>query len=540
MKGWSWIFRPFGFPDLLFPCEPPSLDIAIRPCLGLDRTVIRKRQCEARACISDGSMYHVLVQTLAHAVLEYIRKHELLRAGDRVGAAVSGGADSVAMLRVLLELRRELGIVLSLVHFNHQLRGAESDADERFVAELAGQHRLQLHCERGDVSAYAAAKHLSVEAAARELRYKFIRRLLAGKLNRVATAHTLDDQAETVLLRIVRGAGSRGLAGIYPQLSVGSSQFPGDAQASAISHPAPTASIVRPMLGCRRTALENYLREMGQDWREDKSNRDLRHARNRVRHGILPRLERNLNPAVREALAETAEIARAEEEYFEQEVAGLVQSHSDEKGLAQSFNLAELRKLPLALQRRVVRAAGEQLGLSLEFRHVEEVLGLIADHAGRRSVVLPDGWRAARTREALRFEAASSEKQADYNYCLTVPGSVAVPELGSRFEARFVQRTSAEVYNPEHLLNRELLAEELRVRNWHPRDRFWPAHSKAPKKVKELLQDRHVVAEERKHWPVVVSGEKLVWLRGFPAPAELQAKGGAGIVIREEPFELGE
>jgi len=295
------------------------------------------------------------------------------------------------------------------------------------------------------------------------------------------------------------------------------------------------------MLSCRRKQLENYLREIGQDWREDKSNRDLRHARNRVRHGILPRLERNLNPAVREALAETAEIARAEEEYFEQEVARVTQRNSDEEGLPWAFNLAELRKLPLALQRRVVRAAGERLGLRLEFRHVEEIVSIIADNAGARSAVLPNGWKAAKTRDELRFEAANSgAEEADYEYCLAVPGSVEVPELGSRFEARLVPGKSAEVYNPEHLLNGELLATELRVRNWHPGDRFWPAHSKAPKKVKELLQERHVAGEERKHWPVVVSGEKLVWLRGFPAPAGMKSKDGAGVRIREEPFELGE
>ena len=254
-------------------------------------------------------MYYVAVQKLGQAVLEYIRKHELLKAGDRVGVAVSGGADSVALLRLLLELRKEIGIVLSVVHFNHKLRGAESDEDEQFVAQLAQRHKLELHCESGDVAAYAAEKHLSLETAAREMRYQYFRRLLLeGRLNRIATGHTLDDQAETVLLKMVRGAGSRGLAGIYPRLSVRGSQFS-------------DASIVRPLLGTRRKELEPYLLGLGQSWREDRSNRDLRHMRNRVRHGILPRLERYLNPAVREALAETAEIARAEEEYWETEVA---------------------------------------------------------------------------------------------------------------------------------------------------------------------------------------------------------------------------
>ena len=136
-------------------------------------------------------------------------------------------------------------------------------------------------------------------------------------MNRIATGHTLDDQAETVLLRIVRGAGTRGLAGIYPQLSYS----PPEVIKTQLSVPGSQFSVIRPLLATRRKLLEAYLRELGQDWREDSSNRDLRHARNRVRHGILPRLERTLNPAVRETLAETADVARAEEDYWQTEVA---------------------------------------------------------------------------------------------------------------------------------------------------------------------------------------------------------------------------
>ena len=159
------------------------------------------------------------MQTLAQKVFSHIRQQDLLKPGDRVGAAVSGGADSVALLRLFLELRKELGVVLSVVHFNHKLRGAEADRDENFVAELARQHKLEFHCGCGDVAAFAAEQHIGLEAGARRLRYAYFRSLLSkGGVNRIATAHTLDDQAETVLLRLARGAGTRGLAGIYPRL----------------------------------------------------------------------------------------------------------------------------------------------------------------------------------------------------------------------------------------------------------------------------------------------------------------------------------
>ena len=156
---------------------------------------------------------------MAESVLEHIRQRGFLKPGDRVGVAVSGGADSVALLRLLLELRQELGVVLCVVHFNHNLRGSESDVDEQFVAKLAERYGLELHCGRGDVQAHAQTGHMGTEAAGRGLRYQYFHQLMAEyRLNRIATGHTLDDQAETVLLRLVRGAGTRGLAGIYPEL----------------------------------------------------------------------------------------------------------------------------------------------------------------------------------------------------------------------------------------------------------------------------------------------------------------------------------
>jgi tRNA(Ile)-lysidine synthase len=456
------------------------------------------------------------VEPLRQTVLEYIRKHELLKAGDRVGVAVSGGADSVALLRLFLELREGIGFVLSVVHFNHKLRGVESEEDERFVTALAQQHKLELRRESGEVAAHAEERHLSLETAAREMRYAYFRQLLLdGQLNRIATGHTLDDQAETVLLKIVRGAGGGGLAGVYPQLTVRGSQFP--------------AAIVRPLLGTRRRALETYLLGLGQSWREDASNRDLRHRRNRVRHGILPRLERYLNPAVREALAETAEIARVEEEYWGKEVTRVLPRVWRAGGV---LNLAVLVDLPLALQRRVVRAAAESLGLRLDFHHVEEILALSSNRAG--STVLPDGFVVSRKTGDLWFESKDeTPRAADYEYRLSVPGSVAVPETESRFEAVLVSGNAAEGYNPEDLMARSRLAAELKVRNWRAGDRFWPAHTKVPKKIKELLQERHVTGRERKLWPVVVSGTEVVWVRGFLASARLQRRSEPAVLIRE-------
>jgi tRNA(Ile)-lysidine synthase len=463
-------------------------------------------------------MYYVPVRTLPQSVLDYIRRQGLVHAGDRVGVAVSGGADSVALLRILLELRHELGVVLSVVHFNHQLRGAEADADEQFVTQLAHRHELELHLGSRDVAAHARTHRLSTEAAARQLRYRYFRQLLEEKkLNRMATGHTLDDQAETVLLRLIRGAGTRGLAGIYPQLSFGNE-----------------GSIIRPLLETRRKLLENYLGEIGQDWREDSSNRDLRHARNRVRHGIVPRLERTLNPAVREILGETADIARAEEGYWQKEVARVWPDVWQPE--RRTLMPVALAALPLALRRRVVRAAAESLGVKLEFRHLEEILDL--DRAGPRSAMLPEGWLLSATPSGLKFDPpGSAAAKSDYAYKLAVPGAIHVPEAGTRFDATLVPVSAASGYNPDHMLDPASLQPELTVRNWRAGDRYWPAHSKSPKKIKELLQERKLAGAERKLWPVVVSGQEIVWVRGFPTPERLRPKDGArqALLIRELP-----
>ena len=318
------------------------------------------------------------MRKLAQSVLLYTRKHDLLRAGDRVAVAVSGGADSVALLRLMLETRDDVGLVVSVVHLNHQLRGAESDLDEAFVRELADAHRLELISRRCDVNEQAAENNMSIEAAARRLRYKFFHEILGqDACSKIATAHTLDDQAETVLLKLARGAGTRGIAGIWPKVAVSH-------QPSAVSDDAPkvddrrptTGTIIRPLLSTRRSVLREYLVALGQTWREDSSNRDLRHTRNRIRHGILPRLERHVNPNVLETLAGAAEIARAEEEYWAREIERWLPQAWMPDARGGSVDRKLLERFPLAVRRRLLRAAAESFGLDLRFEHVERILGL--------------------------------------------------------------------------------------------------------------------------------------------------------------------
>jgi tRNA(Ile)-lysidine synthetase-like protein len=430
-------------------------------------------------------------------------------------------------------------------------------------------------------------------------------------LDLIVTGHTLDDQAETVLMRMIRGAGVRGLGGIYPRILVEDE----DGEVSG--------EIVRPLLAVRHRELGQYLTDIGQRWREDSTNTDEKFTRNRVRKLVVPLLEQEFNPAVAESLAELAEIARGEEDYWENEVAGwmgtTVQWSEPEwaRDVAGSNELVQIGGLervssgassgevpssdsaaipisrakdaremghpvgeaagedlrariegapwlvmnavvsrmwflgePVAVQRRLVKAIGENAGIPLEFKHVEEILRVAGEEgASGKAVSLPLGWNLVVEAEELRFVTPDLRKPVlprdfdhdydhdyDYDYELPVPGVVVVNEAGSSIEARTIPAGAEAAYNPDQLLDAASLPGSLRVRNWRPGDRFWPAHTKSPKKIKELLQERHVAQPERRLWPVVVSGNQgeIVWMRGFPVPAKLRATPGrAAIVILE-------
>jgi tRNA(Ile)-lysidine synthase len=524
---------------------------------------------------------------LAERLLKTIRKQGLIRAGDRVAAAVSGGADSVGLLCLLLELRAELGMVVSVAHVNHKLRGEESDGDQRFVAELARQHGLELHACAAPVdgrhsskvgSGIGPEKSSGIEAAARELRYGFFRELAReGRVAKIATAHTLDDQAETVLQRIFRGTGIRGLAGIHPRIVF-------EEQGRAFGE------VLRPLLGFRREALREFLRERGQGWREDSSNRDDAFVRNRVRHRLLPIIGEEFGGAAIEHMSELAEIARAEEEHWQgahpeiaaqftseakavispsarlkaggfktksnepsnrasnKAVTGKAKARPDSRRRsdarrAASLPATALLALSLAAQRRLVYVWLEAnvADLSISFRLIEEVLELARGMAGQR-LELTTGHSLRVTRQRGRNEVvlevgtADEGKAADYEYVLAVPGEVEVPELGAWIEARVVEAGSVPERERGRLLDLERAPKGVLIRNWRAGDRYWPAHTASARKVKELLSDRHAAGAEKKLWPVAVAeGCGLVWMRGFAVPAALRAPAGAAkaIWIRE-------
>ena len=332
-------------------------------------------------------------------------RHRLFRPGQRVAVAVSGGADSVALLRRLLEERHALGIVLSVAHVHHGIRGAAADEDEAFVASLAAAHGLPFHLHRANAPAAAATLHETLEEAARNLRYAFFRELMAaGEADAVATAHTLDDQAETVLHKLLRGAWTEGLSGIHPVL---------------VAEP---GSILRPFLENSRPTIEAWLLELQQPWREDASNQDMAHTRNRIRRQLLPLL-RTFNPQIAAQLARLATISADEEAYWQGELQRLLpalllpgrptrgggraaSTHPEEETVA--LEQLRLRELQPAVARRVVRAAARRVGARLSFEQTEQLLALVESRPGKFQ--LPGGITVERSLREIRLTRSSAPR----------------------------------------------------------------------------------------------------------------------------------
>ncbi|MGB6746348.1 MAG: tRNA lysidine(34) synthetase TilS [Terracidiphilus sp.] len=448
--------------------------------------------------------------------------------GQRLAVAVSGGADSVALLRALAERSVELGLVLHVAHLHHGLRGAEADGDLEFCRALALSLGLPFHEAKVDTEAEARAHPESgkagesLEEAARRLRYSWFRTLLsktpphAVVLDAVATAHTLDDQAETVLAKFLRGAWTEGLSGIHPKLEYAE------------------GCVLRPLLAATRAEVEAYLGAIGQAWREDSSNRHLTFTRNRIRHELLPLLE-GWNPQLRGHLTQMAALARDEEAWWQAEVARLAQQlllpgkpvrgggRAAGDGLA--VECARLAALAPALQRRLLRYAAAQLGAEPDFAATEALRRLALEgRAGQRLELAQDLW-VERTARELRL-AMGHGKGAEGTapaYSVVIPGEIVAATFGVRLR---IERSGA-----AQAIERS--GEEppvARLRNWRPGDRVRLRYSSGSRKVKEVLERLRVTGSERSLWPVLEVGGRILWMKGVELEPE------AGITVNAAPL----
>jgi len=445
--------------------------------------------------------------SLSTKVLATIREHELVGAEDRVAVAVSGGADSVALVWILRQLELDgvlPGSLAGLLHVNHQLRGIESDRDESFCRDLAARLQLPVEIARVDVGTLARQTGRSLEATGREVRYRYFREIAATLgATAIATGHTVDDQAETVLLRLLRGAGARGAGAIRVR----------------------RGRIIRPLLHVRRRDLRAYLSERGEAFCEDTSNANRSFARNRVRHELLPVIEQ-IAPGGLPALARFAELSVADETYLQsvatESAALIVSSETGAFGSAGvQLNVGALTKLPLAIGRRVVRLALERgaPGSGFSLKHVQAVLNLANAGSPVGHLDLAH-LQAERRGDLLWLCRPGSRADTPFSRPLPVPGVVEIPEVGMTIAASVrdsLEGTAlASGRGDVATVRREPGGGPWAVRNRRAGDRFQPLGAPGHRKLHDLLIDRKIPREARDRVPVIVDAAgQIVWVVGL-------------------------
>jgi len=494
------------------------------------------------------------IKHLSQRLQNAVQGSGLIREGDRVGVTVSGGADSVALLLLLVEAKKKLGITLSVLHFNHKLRGAAADADEKFVCALARKYKLPFYPATAAVKAMAKSDKANLEATARRLRYAFFSECASERhLDKISVAHTADDQAETVLAHILRGSGLAGLGGIHPQID----------------------KIVRPLLSVSRADLRLYLKAHKQTWREDATNRDTTKTRARIRKKLIPLLKKEFQPRIVEHLSSLSNHARQDDallHHFAEErllasleiipegarirIADLLPPNLQESAFAQIEDHSAEQAASTGLSGRLVRLIVRRVKLAhvkstknnsegAEFTayHVRQVLELARHGKTGSSLPLPGNIEVRRHRDTFVFCAKeiTALSPHDFEYKIdSLPNltAIRVPELGCVFRFTVIDwhpqrgetRLSGEV------LDGERLNFPLTLRSWRHGDRFCATGHTKPEKLKRLFNERGIDRWQRAGWPVVASGEDLAWSRTFGASAKFAAHDGTetGIVIVEE------
>jgi len=430
----------------------------------------------------------------------------MFQPGDAVLAAVSGGPDSVALLRILLELAPSRFARLAVAHMNHGLRGADSDADADFVRGLAAAHGLPCHVARTDEASIRARYSGSLEEAAREARYAFLRGIAEEEgCDKIATGHQGDDNAEWVLMALIRGSGPRGLSGIPP---VREGRF------------------VRPLLGLSRRDITDYLEAIHQPFRTDVTNADPRFLRNRIRRELMPLLH-TYNPRMAENLNRLAGLTRDEEDWL-----GSLATASFEACLIQpghgrvSLSLSALARLHPAEARRVIREAIARVKGDLRRigqSHVDGVMRMIRSDSLRQDRHLPDGVRVIATGERLEIGCGPDSESAVpipvFEKVVTGPGIYDISEIGAQVRFTLLPESAApepaEYGQDRAFFDMDRIQFPLVMRNFRPGDRFIPLGMAGSQKVKAFFIDHKVPREARRRCPMVLCGDRIIWLAGL-------------------------
>lgn len=427
-------------------------------------------------------------------ILVAARKHRMFTAGDKVLVAVSGGPDSVALLHALRTHSSELGISLHVAHFNHGIRGEQSDIDEGFVRDLAQAFTLPITVGKADVPALQAELKVGTEEAARIARLEFLQRTAAEVgANKIALGHTADDRAESVLLNIIRGCGIDGLGSIRPV----------------------SGNTVRPLIETTRAQIEAYIAENALPYRVDETNADTTYTRNRVRHELLPLLEHEYNPEIRSALVRLAEIATSQGRLIYE----LAESAAVDCRSGEGLDVRKLLNLPGALLHQVIRSEIERVKGDLRDVTFEQVQGVVnALRAGSDfTITLPTGQiDAMRRGDAFRVQRRENVQGVEpFQLDMQVPGVTDIASVGLRIEAQLAtQPTPTRLKANEALIDIDAVVGKLRVRNICPGDRITPLGMSGHKKLQDIFVDKKISRTQRARAAVIVDDEKILWVVG--------------------------
>jgi tRNA(Ile)-lysidine synthase len=435
-------------------------------------------------------------------VRQTIREFGMLAPGDHILVAVSGGADSSALVHSLLKLVSEFRLSLTIAHLNHRIRGVEGDADAEFVRQMSLNLGLPFVTEVIEVKQQALASKQNLEELARNLRYDFLRRTATQVgATRIAVGHNLNDQAETVLFRFFRGSGIEGLSAIHPVVD---------------------ELIIRPLIGCSRDLIQDYLRQRNIRYCEDSTNKDLRYARNRIRK-LLPYIQARFNPQLLHTLSREAELARETWAFMESQASAAYRTLRSETDEGISINIPMILEFPPALQKHILRHALKECLGSLRgvgFVHIRNLLSLCISARSGDKIPLPHGGKAYRQFDSLILWNHSPKPTTEYTYVLDVPGQCYVAEAGVLFRCVIDKTPSHSMMRQsvshQAFLNADALPKQLRIRPRIPGDRYGGS---GHRKVKKMLIDGKIPLLQRASLPMIVAGNDVLWIPGFrPAP----------------------
>lgn len=438
---------------------------------------------------------------LISKVRNTIEKYRLLEEGDRVVVAVSGGPDSVFLLHVLNELRKGLNLTLIVAHMDHGIRGVESKRDCRFVRDLAGQLGLPFESRSVDVLALAKVKKSSTQQAARDVRYGFFMDTLKKfDAQKVALGHNADDHAETVLMRLIRGAGLKGLCGIPPIRD---------------------GIFIRPLIEIERSEIEGFLRENGIEFVIDSSNEEDVYLRNKIRNTLMPVLMKEYNPRIVRSLIHTSEILRKENEFLDKVALNLLfktRVSGDDQSV--TLDISRLQESGESMQIRVLRKAIESFSGDLgriSFKHLESTMRMLSNKGGNKSLNLPRGIFIEKRYDRLIVRRETKERPFHYSFS-QIPHRVRLEGIGKEVEFRVIQPGEdfkLNVHPNVAFMDSGRIRFPIVIRNVREGDRFQPMGLKGTKKVKDFFIDSKIPRSIRKQVPLLVFDDLIAWIMGL-------------------------